>query len=143
LTSFYWNELTAQELQLICGTYHVDTRMWSLFLNSVYALIKFSAFPDQTSLLSWFPPEHHFLHSGMNVGFWSNDCESWYQMRLGQIRSGTRQLLSAIKWKTWSSSKNRFVHASLKVLNARVMRVFDDRSYAQPSASVLDCASEL
>jgi hypothetical protein len=35
----------------------------------------------------------------MNVGYWSADCEDWYQRRLAEIKAGTATLYSASEWR--------------------------------------------
>lgn len=35
----------------------------------------------------------------MNVGYWSPDCEAWYQARLRDIRDGTAGPHTASEWK--------------------------------------------
>jgi hypothetical protein len=35
----------------------------------------------------------------MNVGYWTPDCEGWYQHRLEQIRCGEARLYTATEWK--------------------------------------------
>lgn len=35
----------------------------------------------------------------MNVGYWTPDCEAWYQARLHKIRQGTAKLHTATEWK--------------------------------------------
>jgi len=43
--------------------------------------------------------------SGLNVGYWSPDCERWFQERLSDIRAGKAKLRTAQDWRT--SIKNR------------------------------------
>ncbi|KAJ7694637.1 hypothetical protein B0H17DRAFT_931626 [Mycena rosella] len=82
----YWADaLTDQEIDLICGVYEVAT----------------GANDDdpQTTKVSWWPKPHVFLHSGMNTGWWSPDCERWYQKRLTAIKAGTAALHTQTEWK--------------------------------------------
>lgn len=37
--------------------------------------------------------------SGLNVGWWSPDCEHWFRQRLAVIRSGKAELHKQADWK--------------------------------------------
>jgi len=39
------------------------------------------------------------MKSGMNPGYWSCGCETWFQRRLEAIRQGTATLRTANQWK--------------------------------------------
>jgi hypothetical protein len=54
---------------------------------------------NQISQVLWWPKHSTWMQSGMNVGYWTPDCEGWYQARLGDIRDGTAKLHTATKWK--------------------------------------------
>ncbi|PBK83342.1 hypothetical protein ARMGADRAFT_945162, partial [Armillaria gallica] len=41
----------------------------------------------QHTLISWFPKPAAWELSGLNIGFWSSDCKSWYQGHLAEINS--------------------------------------------------------
>ncbi|KAJ7719527.1 hypothetical protein DFH07DRAFT_761111 [Mycena maculata] len=82
----YWDDgLTDQEIGLICGVYDVGT----------------GATNDdpQTSRISWWPLPHVFRSSGLNTGWWSPDCEVWFQQRQAAIKRGTAKLLTQTEWK--------------------------------------------
>jgi hypothetical protein len=49
--------------------------------------------------LSWWPKASTWRNCGLNVGYWSEDCEAFYQRRLEEIRNGTAQLLTASQWR--------------------------------------------
>ncbi|KAJ6546580.1 hypothetical protein B0H10DRAFT_1768801, partial [Mycena sp. CBHHK59/15] len=69
----YWDdELTAQEIDLICGVYQVAT--------------------------GW-PKPVAWYASGLSTGWWSPDCERWYQKRLGLIRNDQGVLMTQTEWK--------------------------------------------
>jgi hypothetical protein len=53
----------------------------------------------QTTDISWWPKPAAWEISGLNVGFWSKDCEAWYQKHLDDIRAGTAELRSPSKWR--------------------------------------------
>ncbi|KAE9392367.1 hypothetical protein BT96DRAFT_830713, partial [Gymnopus androsaceus JB14] len=94
----YWDdELTSEELDLICGVYRVDS---DVGLNG-----------PQTSDISWWPKHSAWAHSGLNIGTWNADCEHWYKGHLAKIQAGTAKLMSPVQWK----SAIRFTHQSLKV----------------------------
>ncbi|KAG1870015.1 hypothetical protein F4604DRAFT_1584129 [Suillus subluteus] len=63
------DELSEEEVDFICGTYYVYT----------------SKFPQK---LSWWPGPQAWSGSGLDVGFWSARCESWFQTHLENIRQG-------------------------------------------------------
>lgn len=37
--------------------------------------------------LSWWPKQYTFMNSGAWLGYWSQDCEDWYQCRCAAIRA--------------------------------------------------------
>ncbi|KAK0183826.1 hypothetical protein F5146DRAFT_939660, partial [Armillaria mellea] len=47
---------------------------------------------SQHLFLSWFPKPAAWELSGLNIGFWSSDCKSWYQSHLAEINSPTPTL---------------------------------------------------
>ena len=53
----------------------------------------------QTSDVSWWPKPAAFVLSGLSVGYWSEDCERWFQKRLDQCKSGTAVLYNPGSWK--------------------------------------------
>ncbi|KAJ7153188.1 hypothetical protein C8R43DRAFT_846897, partial [Mycena crocata] len=54
---------------------------------------------NQTSTPSWWPKPYAFNTSGLNTGWWSPDCEHWFQQRLAKIQSGTAELHTQTEWK--------------------------------------------
>ncbi|KAK6997113.1 hypothetical protein R3P38DRAFT_2564359 [Favolaschia claudopus] len=82
-------ELTPDEIDLICGVYHVATGQRDIH----------SPRNRQTTIISWWPRPINFVKSGINVGWWSPACESFYQRRLAQIANGQTTLPSQIEWK--------------------------------------------
>jgi hypothetical protein len=54
---------------------------------------------DQDGHISWWPKFNTWKQSGYNVGYWSKDCETWYQNRLQKIREGTAELHNASTWR--------------------------------------------
>lgn len=53
----------------------------------------------QAKELSWWPKASTWENSGLDVGYWSEDCEDFYQRRLEEIRKGEAVLLPAKKWR--------------------------------------------
>ncbi|KAJ7678171.1 hypothetical protein DFH06DRAFT_976113 [Mycena polygramma] len=60
--------ITTHEMDLICGVY---------FLPTADGLEK--------KLISWWPIPAIFHHSGLNVGWWTPDCEQWFQATLKEM----------------------------------------------------------
>ena len=75
------DDLSEDELNLICGVYRVKTQ------------------GNQTSDSSWWPKHSVWMNSGLNVGYWSPACENWFQLRLDTIRAGTARLRTSTEWK--------------------------------------------
>jgi hypothetical protein len=48
--------------------------------------------------LSWWPKHSAWIKSGLDVGYWSESCERWFQIRLENIRSGDAKLRSGQEW---------------------------------------------
>ncbi|KAG6849548.1 hypothetical protein H0H93_007563 [Arthromyces matolae] len=81
----YWDDaLTEHEIYIICGVYKVDTD---------------STMNPQTSDLSWWPKPSAWDHAGINLGFWSEDCERWFQNQLTKFRNGDFILKSSSTWR--------------------------------------------
>lgn len=55
---------------------------------------------SQSADKSWWPKQSTWNHSGLNLGYWSRDCENWFQKRLVAIHSNTAFLRTAGEWKT-------------------------------------------
>ncbi|PPR05001.1 hypothetical protein CVT24_010227 [Panaeolus cyanescens] len=65
------DSLTKDELDIICGLYHVYTGQG-----------------DQQTMLSWWPLSHTWQNrnaNGFNIGYWSQRNEEWYLKRLEDI----------------------------------------------------------
>lgn len=54
---------------------------------------------DQTEQRSWWPKSNTWDSCGLNVGYWSADCEDWYQRRLESIRTGRAKPMTASEWR--------------------------------------------
>ncbi|KAJ6529979.1 hypothetical protein B0H10DRAFT_1862057 [Mycena sp. CBHHK59/15] len=77
------DQLTEEELDLICGVYHTATGEPFFILMTV----------------SWWPKPPAFTLSRLNVGWWTPACESWYQKRVWQIEGFTTKLSTHADWK--------------------------------------------
>lgn len=52
----------------------------------------------QNSHLSWWPKHSAWVKSSLDIGFWSDICEKWFQLRLESIRAGSAKLRSGQDW---------------------------------------------
>ncbi|KAG2739436.1 hypothetical protein P692DRAFT_201729657 [Suillus brevipes Sb2] len=68
--TYFDDELSQEEIDFMCGTYYVQTNDGNM------------------EIASWWPRPQAWAVSGLNVGFWSSRCESWFQSRLDNIRQG-------------------------------------------------------
>ncbi|KAJ7343292.1 hypothetical protein DFH08DRAFT_222327 [Mycena albidolilacea] len=86
----YWDDaLTDEEIDLICGVYEIATGRVNYQLDC----------EPQTTRVSWWPKPHAFGTSGLNTGWWSPNCEHWFQQRLTAIQNGTAKLIKQAEWK--------------------------------------------
>jgi hypothetical protein len=75
------DDLSEDELNLICGVYKVKTQ------------------GNQTSDSSWWPKYSVWMSGGLNVGYWSPACEEWFEQQLDSIRNGTAHLRTLAEWR--------------------------------------------
>ncbi|KAG1901221.1 uncharacterized protein F5891DRAFT_1187916 [Suillus fuscotomentosus] len=68
--TYFDDELSEEEVDFMCGMYHVHTN------------------DGNVEIVSWWPRPQAWAVSGLNVGFWSSQCESWFQSCLDNIRQG-------------------------------------------------------
>jgi hypothetical protein len=90
------DDLSEDELDLICGVYRVYTGNAVLIpddVNSLNCCIEGSG--DQVSHLSWWPKHSTWVKSLFNVGYWTPLAEDWFQKRLAEIRSNQTQCKTA------------------------------------------------
>ncbi|KAJ7819310.1 hypothetical protein B0H13DRAFT_1661464, partial [Mycena leptocephala] len=97
-TAYWDDDLTLEEVDLICGVYEVATGR------------------SENLAISWWPKPAAFSLSGMNIGWWSPDCEWWFQRRFKEIESEAKpvSLWTQIEWK----HKIRFIQKSRDVAMA-------------------------
>lgn len=113
----YWDDfLTSDEADLICGMYMVEKG-------------PSHSSADEASHMSWWPRQSHFTIGGLNLGFWSYDCEKWFRNRSRECTSREDPLMSATQWRKAVS----FTHSIPKtmeknrVLAATFLSMFMDQ----------------
>ncbi|KAF8573183.1 hypothetical protein K439DRAFT_1282344, partial [Ramaria rubella] len=79
---FFDDDISTEEMNLICGVYRVYTGSG-----------------QQAADVSWWPKQSMWNSGGLNVGYWSPDCETWFQSHLALICSNSAPLRSAAQWK--------------------------------------------
>ncbi|KAJ7624584.1 hypothetical protein FB45DRAFT_1030718 [Roridomyces roridus] len=84
----YYHCLTKEEEDLILGVYSIQMNQ----------LRHVDASGHQEKRVSWWPQAGAFYNSDMNVGWWSPDCESWFQGILGEISEGKAVVLNNARW---------------------------------------------
>lgn len=52
---------------------------------------------NQVEHVSWWPRQDVWYQSELNVGYWSEACEDWYQERLDVIRAGNACMLNSTR----------------------------------------------
>ncbi|KAG1833611.1 hypothetical protein DFJ58DRAFT_847797 [Suillus subalutaceus] len=60
LHDLFDDELSDEEVDFMCGTYYVHNN------------------DGNVEIVSWWPRPQAWAASGLNVGFWSSRCESWF-----------------------------------------------------------------
>ncbi|KAG2342304.1 hypothetical protein BDR05DRAFT_886433 [Suillus weaverae] len=68
--TYFDDELSEEEVDFMCGTYYVHNN------------------DGNVEIVSWWPRPQAWAALGLNVGFWSSRCESWFLSRLENIRQG-------------------------------------------------------
>jgi len=111
------DQLTPAALAVLSGVYQVETHI-----------------PQQTEDASWWPRKEVWDQSELNIGYWSEGCEEWYQRRLSEIREGKAGLMNSKEWK-------------IKIKKATHMALFKSKfkvlsqEFFTASAQVVDIAS--
>ncbi|KAG1744796.1 hypothetical protein EDB19DRAFT_1632566 [Suillus lakei] len=72
--TYFDDELSEEEVDFMCGTYY--------------------SYNDDGTMdkVSWWPRPQAWAASGLNVGFWSMQCEEWFQKRLNNIQEGVSRV---------------------------------------------------
>ncbi len=75
-----WDEmLTDDQMDVICGVYKVERAE-----DAANSEKRGDSRGRLTEHVSWFPKDASWKGSGLDVGFWSADAESWYQRRVAK-----------------------------------------------------------
>lgn len=125
------DDLSENEMDFICGVYRVYTRVYISLQVSCYSpsflffRLSIENTGIQTELASWWPRHSVWQGSGLDVGYWSQGCELWYQKRLAGIKAGTAHPIGSIRWKStlvyhkWTSKIFKATHnASANLLKS-------------------------
>ncbi|KAF7335735.1 hypothetical protein MVEN_02229200 [Mycena venus] len=88
-TALWDDQLTPNEIDIICGVYHIATGQRD---------------PTQTrgrqiTIRSWWPRPHIYAVSALNVGWWTPACEHWYSKRVDMYEGGQFKLHTIADWK--------------------------------------------
>ncbi|KZP07032.1 hypothetical protein FIBSPDRAFT_763446, partial [Athelia psychrophila] len=75
--------LSEDDLDLISGVYKLSTGDGT-----------------QTADASWWPRHNTWVSGSLEVGYWSPNCETWFQRRLDSIRKGEARLKSPAQWRS-------------------------------------------
>ena len=99
-----WDDvLSDEEVDLICGVYKASTGEFLSLRVPLYSLVTMLAVnANQTQDLSWWPKFTCWKGCGLDVGYWSIDCETWYVARREAIlKNDTRigKLRNATQWR--------------------------------------------
>lgn len=95
------DQFSPAALAVLSGVYQVETHI-----------------ARQTEDASWWPRKDVWDQSELNVGYWSERCEEWYQRRLSDIREGTGGLMNSTEWK---AKLKRAPHTALFKSNFNVL----------------------
>ncbi|KAJ7237283.1 hypothetical protein B0H12DRAFT_1026422, partial [Mycena haematopus] len=82
-------QLTNDEVDVICGVYHVATGQRD----------PSSTNNRQITSRSWWPRPPAFAKSALNVGWWTPACEHFYRGRLEKLNGGVYMIQTAHTWK--------------------------------------------
>src|ERR1700761_7996046 len=73
--------------------------------------------PGSEAEVSWWPQQSTWLSSGFYVGYWTSQCEEWYQNHLKEIgKMSQKALRTASEWKSAlkQHKKTRVMYEHLK-----------------------------
>jgi hypothetical protein len=91
------DDLSMSELDFVCGVIPTLTGKLTVHGRDLL-LIPLAGHGVQTQEHSWWPRPPVFDKSPLNVGYWSSNCEAWFQTRLQKICAGQEGLRSPAKW---------------------------------------------
>ncbi len=91
-----WDEmLTEDQIDIICGVYKVE---WVEESNR-RKKTESDRRGQLTEHVSWFPKPAAWKGSGLDVGFWSADDESWYLHRVAKYLDGDFKCENQTEWR--------------------------------------------
>ncbi|KAJ6454736.1 hypothetical protein C8R47DRAFT_997060, partial [Mycena vitilis] len=105
-TKVFHHCLTGEEEDLILGVYSIKMSEFFYSLTSVFELANnpldqlnhVDASGHQEKRVSWWPQAGAFFNSDLNVGWWSPDCESWFQSVLREFANDKAVVLNNARW---------------------------------------------
>ncbi|KAI0368512.1 hypothetical protein BV20DRAFT_919005, partial [Pilatotrama ljubarskyi] len=80
--AYYNDALSTEDIDIICGTYKI-----------------YQPNHKDPVLYSWWPRPPQWSYSGLNVGYWTTFCESWFCERLEAARAGDAVPYGASEWR--------------------------------------------
>ena len=86
------DQLSPAAAAVLSGLYVVDTSI-----------------QNQVEHVSWWPKQETWYQSELNVGYWSEACEDWYQQRLADIREGRASMMNATAWRNKIKGKGAHI----------------------------------
>jgi hypothetical protein len=95
---FVNDRLTEEEMDMICGKYQVYTGSSNILCYELF-LIPHLGQGLQTSQKSWWPLQSTFLKSSLWIGYWTQQCEDWYQAHKRKLEQGLVQPMGITEWK--------------------------------------------
>ncbi|KAJ7202402.1 hypothetical protein GGX14DRAFT_370557 [Mycena pura] len=94
-TALYYHLLTQEEEDLVLGVYCIEMSTG-----------------HQEKRVSWWPQAGAFFSSGMNVGWWTPDCERWFQGILREMAENKAVVLNNTRWKDRIRGYSAVLHLS-------------------------------
>lgn len=104
-----WDDVLSEaELNLICGVYLQFTGelLIPLTLTLLYTEETLAGYgtdtKNQTQDASWWPKTNSWRGSGLDAGYWTTQCEEWYQTRRAGIMANdakTGALMTPSVWR--------------------------------------------
>ncbi|KAI0782609.1 hypothetical protein C8Q75DRAFT_727306 [Abortiporus biennis] len=91
------DDLSWEEMGAICGLYK-----------------SYTGHGNQSHYKSWWPQDKEWVASGLHVGYWTVQCETWFHSHREKIRQGKAQPKTSSEWK---SNLKRFLYKTKKVQN--------------------------
>lgn len=101
-TELWDDALSEDELDLICGVYKDNTSKFCQIICMQCLDNHQIGVQHQTPDVSWWPNATVWSRSGLDVGYWSYDCETWYQTRRSAILADDTKvgkLRNATQWR--------------------------------------------